>query len=662
ILVSLGPIADGDIYWHLAAGRWMVEHRALLRVDPFTVSAGGRAWIDVHWLFQLAVAAWHGWTGFVGLMVAKAALIAGAAVLLTRAAERAAGARGRLLCAITLGASLIAARQLLPLRPIIVTVLFLAVTLDMLEGWRAGTWSTGRWRLARPLGLAALQVVWVSCQGLAPLGPALIAAYLVGGALARAGQRRAQPAAATHTAGLPPRRPLMTALVLVGLASFVTPYGLAAVVLPVRLLARLSPRDANVFSTSVAENIPPFVLARTAPAEIAHFTQALVLAGAALLVWRPRFPAAHLIALGGFVGLALIATRNIPLFYLVAAPLLSVALANRVPATGSPGLARPLGRASARLAALGPWFGRLRARAGRLLPVAGAALLGAEVILAGVALAREAPIAQPTPFRFPTESVRRLAAQGASGPVFAPDHHGGFLTFTLPQVRPYIDTRLVLHTAREYADFLALLDHPTSFDALAEREGFRYVVLTTSNPDRYLPLAMHLLNDPAWSLLYTDGSELLFSRRSEGAGIVLRDRSTVDAIRAELRERFPGDTPIFRMATLNLARLLVVAGVPAEAERALAGERSRAAVALRARARFVAGDLAAAETLARVLLGGGRRDEDAPELALLGEIALARRRPDESRGWARRALAADPYAPEARSLLSRLETLSHRTD
>jgi len=75
----------------------------------------------------------------------------------------------------------------------------------------------------------------------------------------------------------------------------------------------------------------------------------------------------------------------------------------------------------------------------------------------------------------------------------------------------------------------------------------------------------------------------------------------------------------------------------------------------------VAGDLAAAETLARVLLGGGG-GADAPELALLGEIALAHRRPDESRDWARRALAADPYAPEARSLLSRLETSSRRPD
>src|SRR5262245_60536357 len=87
-LVALGPIADGDIYWHLAAGDEMWRRHALLRTDPFTVSAAGRAWIDVHWLFQLAVAAVHRVSGFVGLAVAKALVVAAGAVTTTWAAER----------------------------------------------------------------------------------------------------------------------------------------------------------------------------------------------------------------------------------------------------------------------------------------------------------------------------------------------------------------------------------------------------------------------------------------------------------------------------------------------------------------------------------------------------------------------------------------------
>src|SRR5213592_4456661 len=91
ILAGLGPIADGDIYWHLAAGRWMIEHRALVRADPFTVSGLGRPWLDVHWLFQLGAAALYQGAGFIGLIAAKAGVLAAAAVLFTWSAERAGG-------------------------------------------------------------------------------------------------------------------------------------------------------------------------------------------------------------------------------------------------------------------------------------------------------------------------------------------------------------------------------------------------------------------------------------------------------------------------------------------------------------------------------------------------------------------------------------------
>src|SRR3954453_13261459 len=95
VLVALGPIADGDIYWHLAAGKEILRRGALLRADPFTVSAAGRAWVDVHWLFQLAVALIHSAFGFGGLAVAKAVVVAAGAALGTRTAERSAGPAAR---------------------------------------------------------------------------------------------------------------------------------------------------------------------------------------------------------------------------------------------------------------------------------------------------------------------------------------------------------------------------------------------------------------------------------------------------------------------------------------------------------------------------------------------------------------------------------------
>lgn len=608
-VLALGPIADGDIYWHLAAGREMVARHQLLRTDPFTSSAAGRPWIDVHWLFQLAAWATYRLAGFPGLVLGKAALVAAVAVILIRTAERRGGATARGLGAAALLATLYLARHLLPVRPVIVTALALAIFLAVLESVRPGA-------TRRLWFLPALQVLWVNCQGLAPLGLALVGAYTVEAWLARGGERPALPATEL------PLRPLLRTLACCGLASFATPFGLRAVALPARLLARITPGRQNVFSTAIAENIPPFVLERTAPGQMGHFKWVLLALALALVVFRPRLRLAHTLLLGLFLVLALFANRNVLLLYLLAPPLVA----------GSIG-ATPL---SARRAA---WIARAS------LPA-----LAAGVALAVVAFAREPAFAAPTPFHFPVESARRLGH--ARGDVFAPDHTGGFLTFYAPGLRPYIDTRLVLHTPDEYRAFLATLDDPRRFDALDATERFRFVVLTTSYPDRYLGLAGHLAQDPRWRLLYTDGSEVLFSR--EGQGLDLGQGSTIDAITAGLDARYPSSSELGRAARLNLARLLAVSGQPRQALNVLASLGGRPAAELRARAHFVAGDWDAAEALARILAGQRREDRDS--LDLLAEIAIARGQIADARGWLQRALAVDPYDPEARAALARMES------
>jgi hypothetical protein len=617
-VLSLGPISDGDIYWHLAAGREILHQRALLRFDPFTLSAAGRPWVDVHWLFQVGAYALYAISGFTGLAVAKAALVAGGATLLVRMAENSGGALARGVCAVAVLGGLILDRHLVPLRPLIVTLVLLAVFLLALERLRTQPTRT-RWAwVVLPLA----QIVWCNCQGLAPLGPLLVAMYLAGAWLSTRGFRR-WPFASEDASSV---RPLALVLGMCLLASFVTPYGLDALALPLRLLGRISQGRANVFSSEVAENIPPFVLERTAPELVWHFKWVLALLAAAIALFRPRFHLAHLLAIAAFLGLALMANRNLPLFYWVVAPILAIALA--------PGL---------QLLAL-RWLRQHRGTA--VL----ATLLGGELLLAGLVLSREPAPGSPTPFHFPVESARRLAGMRATGPVFAADQHGGYLTFAVPSLRPYIDTRLVLHTEKEYADYLALFDDPARFDALNARENFGAVVLTTAYPDRYLGLIWHLADSADWRLAYTDGYELLFLR--EGPALALGERATVDVILDELAARFGGHAQVVELARLHLARLLVVLGQSRQAEYVLAALASRPAAQLRARAHFAAGELRAAEALARILLLQDPRD--LRSLALLAEIASTEGQPGRAGEWLRRALAIDPYDPEARSIAERI--------
>jgi Tetratricopeptide repeat len=632
---TLLPSADGDLWWHLAAGRRMVETRAFLTVDPFTLSALGRPWIDLHWLFQLAVYGLHSVAGLGGVVVGKAALVAAAAVVLAAAVRRGAARDGAgavavagPLLLVTLGAAIFVARHLVLVRPVVFTLLFLALFLWILEGYAQDGDRRRLWLL--PL----LQIVWVNSQGLFALGPAVIACYAVGGALAAA-------------VGAPelPTRGVRTLAAVIGLclvACLVTPYGFSGLALPVKLLLRLAPSDANVFSANIAENVPPWSLQRTQPGLVAAFSVALAVVGFSFLVARKTVVFGRGLLVLAFTALALLANRNLLLFYWVAAPMVVL---NFAPA---------LFRARERLIAHTP-----RARA--LFPAGAAASFFTLVAFVALAHKHETPIDAPAPFRVPAAALAHLPPAPADRParVFAADHYGGYVTWMRgPHFMPYIDTRLVLHTGDEYAEFLGLLDHPERFDAFDRREKFDHVLIPAAFPDRYLGLIGHLARSPDWRLVFTDGTEVLFSRGA-GSRLQLDDEASRAEVLRALEARLPVVSAAGRAARLHLARLYLVLGLPdGTREVAATLPDDLAAALLLGRGYLFAGDFARAAATAEAALA--QAGEDPAVLTLLAEVALAAGDTPKALAWLRRALAADPLDEAAGALLERLEEEQRR--
>ena len=50
---AIGPIRSYDFFWHIATGRWIVEHHALPVFDPFTLAAAHIPWINGEWLWEV---------------------------------------------------------------------------------------------------------------------------------------------------------------------------------------------------------------------------------------------------------------------------------------------------------------------------------------------------------------------------------------------------------------------------------------------------------------------------------------------------------------------------------------------------------------------------------------------------------------------------------
>jgi tetratricopeptide (TPR) repeat protein len=632
---GLQPSADGDIWWHLAAGREMVARRELLFSDPFSSGANGRPWIDVHWLFQLASYGVHEVFGLEGLVLAKCALLGLGACLLYFSLEARRGSWARGVLATALVAGLFAARGLLLLRPVIGTLVALAFFLLELERFRRDG------RLRHLLVLPFVEVVWANFQGLSALGPAVVGAYALGAlGSASLGHRPGFPFAREDLRGsLSPwqrlRRLLLT-LAACSLATWATPFGLRGAALPAVLLGRLLPGEQQVFAQHVAENLPPFELERLSGGEFWHFKWCLVLLALSLLAAGRRVLLSHALLLLGFAGLALLSNRNVLLLYWVGAPLFAVNLA--------PALRRLVVSA-------------FRRRGLQLAPLANVGLFCALSSLSAFAAVREPTLREPSPFHVPVESARRLAALPNGADVFAADHQGGYLIWRLyPRFRPYIDTRLVLRSADEFSEYLRLADEPERFEAFQARHHFGFVVLPVMFPERYQRLIAQLYESPDWKLLFTDGCEVLFGRRDLTGDLPepeLADGGETDRLLADLRRRFGRSPKLYAAARLSLATLHGVLGKLPQAERALHGVDDAESAALLARLRFAAGDLTTAERLAQQQL---RADGDhVGSLNLMALIAL--RRGEAARGldFLQRALRAEPLDPEATQLLTQLE-------
>src|SRR4051794_12608206 len=74
------PIRSYDYFWHLAAGRWMVDHHAVPVSDPLAVASVKTPWINGEWLYELVLYATHAGdaaTSFLNALLIAAIFTAG---------------------------------------------------------------------------------------------------------------------------------------------------------------------------------------------------------------------------------------------------------------------------------------------------------------------------------------------------------------------------------------------------------------------------------------------------------------------------------------------------------------------------------------------------------------------------------------------------------
>ena len=135
LLIACTTISETSTLIHVKSGQYTLENGMPARTGVFSATAADRPWMNLSWLFDVFLAGVFAVGGAVGLSIFKALLAAVVFALIVHTNRKDVSTWWGTICA---ALALVVAHRHLTARPEIVTLLGLAVTLWLLNGWREG--------------------------------------------------------------------------------------------------------------------------------------------------------------------------------------------------------------------------------------------------------------------------------------------------------------------------------------------------------------------------------------------------------------------------------------------------------------------------------------------------------------------------------------------
>lgn len=464
-------VTDPDVWWHLRTGQLMVQNHALFHTDPYSFTRFGQPWIDHEWLSQLLIFGVYKLAGWGGLTVVFGAVIAAAFMAVF---FRSPG-RPYIAGVITLLGAFASAPSW-GVRPQMLTLLLTSVLLVILErSYKSPAllWWT-----------PALMLLWVNLHAGYALGIAIIALFLLGDALEVA-FGVANSALKDHSARTLRFRTLAWVIVICAAAVMLNPYGTAMYAYP---LETLRSRAMQSYIGEWAS--PDFHQLRYLPT-LAMILATLVLPSLSPRRLRPR----ELLLLSVATYAALRSVRHIPLYTLIAIPILSAMveawLQERANAKADKTKPTPMTTAKATFNAL--------------------LLAGFLVFLVVRVRFVTQHQTEAEAKEFPAAAVSFIAAHRPPPPMLNHYNWGGYFIWKLyPDYRVYIDGRADLY-GDAFMNNLAAVYYlkGNAWQSEFARWGIRTVALP---PDAPLTTALRAL--PEWETIYSDKQAVVLSRKA----------------------------------------------------------------------------------------------------------------------------------------------------
>ena len=485
-------LGDCDTGWHIRTGQWILAHHAVPYRDLFSYSKPDSVWYAWEWLSDVIFAGLNRAGGLAAVSLFAILLLAVIFTLVFRLARR----HSNPVVAVAVTVLAVGASSIHWLaRPHLFTLLFTVIFLSALYHVKEGrTRFAGiPWLVLLPV----LTVLWTNLHGGFLVGVAMIAVFgaaeLLQILLAAQSEGRA--------AGLDRAKKYLLSALACLVASLLNPYTYHLHVHVLRYL-----RDPYQ-----AEHIMEF-LSVSFHHPIAIFFETMLAGGVLAGAWYARhgsFVEPLLLLLWAHA--ALLSARNIPIFMIVAAPMVAAAAAaglRHLPAAPVAAWLQQVAvrfnrivRETSETDAIGRWH---------LASLAGLALVAA------LLYAPHPPKgfrAEFDPQRYPAGAVIALGQYPAAR-VFTFDQWGDYLIYRLyPRSKVFVDGRSDFYGDDFETKLLAVLNVNYGWDQTLARFGVDTVLMPPNSP-----LTGAMKESCRWRVVYDDGVALVFRVHGQALG------------------------------------------------------------------------------------------------------------------------------------------------
>jgi hypothetical protein len=463
-LVASRPLSDGDFWWHLKTGEYIVRNRSIPRIDFYSFTVPGKPWVAHEWLSEVIFYLVYSRAGFNTLIFIFTVLTVLAFWIVFRGTNAHPFVKGF--------AVLLSVWSILPtmgVRPRTFTLLFAAIYLALLHRFVREREPRAIW------WLVPLMIVWVNLHAGYLLGLVLIGVAIAGVVLD------------AWFAGEKPAWSRLKTLALVFVACLVAvnlnPQGPRIFVFPFEFF--MSP----VQQDQIVDWLSPDFHQK----ELFPLLLLIVLTIASLALSPKRVRPGELLLYLATLYMTLKSNRHMAIFALVAGPMLAEYLQHWLETTRFTRM-----------------FGGSRSMTSGRRKVIFNLILLVPLILCVVKL-KSVIYSPPTQERIgvPLNAVSYLKANGITGNTFTdPNIWGGYLIWETPANPVYIDGRIDMYGDEFMREYLGVIHGITRWQEPFDKYGVQVAIVSTTSLLRF-----QLEQSPQWQQLYRDEMAVVFRKK-----------------------------------------------------------------------------------------------------------------------------------------------------